>query len=79
MKFSKHDGHKADSDILNQIIKACEDKMVGPFKKKPAIAVDVKPDDSTEEPDGDEPDASGDLSDDDKDELLKMYSAKHGR
>jgi hypothetical protein len=77
MKFSKHDGQKADSDILDQIIQACEGKMVSPFKKKTAVAVEVKPDES--EPDGDDSKSDSGMSDDDMDDLLKMYAEKHGR
>jgi len=65
------DPKKIDMDILDQIISKCEDHMVSPFKKKAAVAVEVKPDDSDQEPDDDDKDG---LSDDDLAELIQNYA-----
>lgn len=82
-KFNKKQAQEADQDILSELIAKCEDSMVLPFKKKAAVAIEVKPDPEEAEESSDEMKAEGadddeskekpDLSDMDLQDLLKLY------
>lgn len=64
----KFDVQKMDLDSLDELIAACEDKMISPFrKKKETVAIEVEPEIA------DKKDESPDLSDMDLEDLLEAY------
>lgn len=66
----KLDIQKIDVESLDELIAACEDKMISPFrKKKKEVALEIEPENADEE----EADPASDLSAMDLEELLEAY------
>lgn len=73
--------NEMDVEVLDELIDRCEDAMVRPFSKKKVVTVEVKPEEEQqdeerdESEDGDKPD----LSDEELDELIRLYQEKKGK
>lgn len=67
--------NKADSDVFDEIIKACEGKMVSPFKKEKMV-VEVEGDEEPEEMEAEE--MSSDMDPEEIEKLMELYRSIKG-
>ncbi|MGM7592087.1 hypothetical protein ACSSNN_23970 [Escherichia coli] len=73
---------KMDLDTLDELISKCEDAMVSPFKKKPAVAVEIEgspAEEAKESPEEEKAEDKNGLGESDLDDLLEMYQSLKGK
>ena len=79
MKFLKKKFDEMDDSILDELISKCEDAMVSPLKKKKSeveVVVEAEPEEEGEEYASE--DSDEELSEEDKQKLLEIYSKIKG-
>jgi hypothetical protein len=80
MKFLKKKFDEMDDSILDELISKCEDAMVSPLKKKKSeveVVVEAEPEEEGEGYAASE-DSDEELSEEDKQKLLEIYSKIKG-